>query len=148
MGKPFFLDTNILIYTQDLRDLNKQKVADDLVQKALATGEGVISSQVVQEFCNVAATKYKQTMTPQDLKEYLRVTLNKLWRHVPSQDFYYRTIELFGQNSLSFYDALIVQAAIDLGCKTLYSEDMQNGSNYGELRVKNPFLAEKWLKNT
>jgi len=139
MSQTFFLDTNIFIYAQDPDNLEKQKVANNLIREALSSGQGVVSSQVVQEFCNVASSKYAQFMKTHDLKEYLRVTMSRLWQHVPSLDFYYRTVELFERDSLSFYDALVLQAAIDLGCNKLYSEDLQSGRKFGNLIITNPF---------
>ncbi len=139
MSQAFFLDTNIFVYAQDSSDLKKQKIANNLIRDALVSGQGVISSQVVQEFCNVASTKYEHTIEINDLKEYLRVTLSRLWRHVPSLDFYYRAAELFDRDTLGFYDVLIVQAALDLGCRKLYSEDLQDGRRFGELVIVNPF---------
>jgi len=139
VNQTFFLDTNIFVYAQDIDNLPKQKIAGDLIKKALSTGQGLISSQIVQEFCNLASTKYTQTMKASDVKEYLRVTLSRLWRHVPSLDFYYRSVELFERDSLNFYDALVIQAAIDLGCAKLYSEDLHDGRKFGNLTVINPF---------
>ena len=139
MSQTFFLDTNILVYAQDIDNLPKQKIANSLIREALSSGQGLISSQVVQEFCNVSITKYNQAMKASDLKEYLRVTLSRLWRHIPNLDFYYRSVELFERDSLNFYDALVIQAAIDLGCSKLYSEDLQDGRKFGNLTVTNPF---------
>jgi predicted nucleic acid-binding protein len=139
MSQTFFLDTNIFIYAQDSTDLTKQKIANNLIREALISSQGVISSQVVQEFCNVASSKYAQSIKTHDLKEYLRVTLGRLWQHVPSLDFYYRAVELFERDTLSFYDALIIQAALDLGCHKLYSEDLQSGRKFGNLVIVNPF---------
>ncbi|HUD06590.1 MAG TPA: PIN domain-containing protein [Candidatus Saccharimonadales bacterium] len=139
MAQAFFLDTNIFVYAQDRDNSPKQKIANKLIREALNNSQGVISSQVVQEFCNVAVSKFSQSMKTSDLKEYLRVTLSRLWQHVPSLDFYYRAVELFERDSLSFYDALIVQAAIDLGCDRLYSEDLQSGRKFGNLTIVNPF---------
>jgi len=139
MSQAFFLDTNIFIYAQDNTDLAKQKIANNLIREALISSQGVISSQVVQEFCNVASTKYVQSIKTHDLKEYLRVTLGRLWQHAPSLDFYYRAVELFERDTLSFYDTLIIQAALDLGCHKLYSEDLQSGRKFGNLVIVNPF---------
>jgi predicted nucleic acid-binding protein len=65
--------------------------------------------------------------------------LKPLCAHVPTIEFYERSLKLFASHSLGFYDALIIQAANDLGCRTLYSEDLQDGQRFGSLTVKNPF---------
>lgn len=139
MSQTFFLDTNIFVYAQDPDNLEKQVTADSLIREALSSGLGVVSYQVVQEFSNVASTKYARQINAQDLKAYLRVTMSRLWQHTPTIDFYYRTIELLERDSLSFYDALIIQAAIDLGCNKLYSEDLQSGRKFDKLIIINPF---------
>ncbi|MGH7195923.1 MAG: PIN domain-containing protein [Candidatus Saccharimonadales bacterium] len=141
MSQAFFLDTNIFIYAQDPDNLSKQQIAQDLIRQALSSGQGTVSSQVVQEFCNVAGSKYAQLISSSDLKDYLRVTMSRLWRHAPSLDFYCRAVELFERYSLKFYDALIIQAAIDLNCQALYSEDLQADRQFGSLKVVNPFSS-------
>jgi predicted nucleic acid-binding protein len=135
----YFLDTNVILYALDPRDSRKQKTANDLIRDALSTESGFISSQVVQEFCNVALGKFQKKAVAVDIERMLSGVLRRLWNHTPSIDFYQRTVLLQTENSLSFYDALIIQAAVDMNCKVLYSEDLQDGRKYGNLTVKNPF---------
>lgn len=142
MAAPFFLDTNIVVYAHDARDSKKQRVAQGILKDALLNGTGVISSQVVQEFCNVMLRPDQPFMREGDLADVLSQIMAPLMRQRPSLDFYLKAIRLFIGNSLSYYDALIVQAALDLGCKTLYSEDLQTGHQYGELTVVNPFQED------
>jgi predicted nucleic acid-binding protein len=137
-----FLDTNIFVYARDSRDLRKQRIAQELIAELIRGQKGLISTQVLQEFCNVMLKKAEEPMTPQDLDELLTDVLFPMLRQGPSPDFYRRALRFFEQESISFYDALIVQAALDLGCKTLYSEDLQHGRKFGKLTVKNPFIAK------
>lgn len=137
MADLVFLDTNVLVYAYDSRNRRKQDIARSLVRKLLG-GKGVISTQVVQEFCNVALHPQK-ALTADDIELVFDEVLLILLRHVPSVGFYRRALKLCQYEQLSFYDALIIQAAIDLGCKTLYSEDLQDGRVYGGVKVKNPF---------
>lgn len=132
-----FIDTNVLVYAYDSRDPVKRDIARSLIRKLLA-GKGAISTQVVQEFCSVALHP-KKPLTGDDIELVFEEVLLVLLQHVPSADFYRRALKLCRYEQLSFYDALIVQAAIDLGCQTLYSEDLQAGRVYGSLSVKNPF---------
>ncbi|HSH31941.1 MAG TPA: PIN domain-containing protein [Candidatus Saccharimonadales bacterium] len=135
-----FFDTNILIYAHDRRDPRKRQRAQRLIREVVATGQGAISTQVVREFCNVAL-KPAVSLVSRELQMVLQGELQPLLRHRPDVDFYQRTVGLWERESIGFYDALIVQAALDLGCKTLYSEDLQDGREYGGLTVKNPFLS-------
>jgi len=140
-GQMVFLDTNIFVYDNDRRDPAKQAVARHLIAETIESGKGAISSQVVAEFCNVALSKFKSAISPADANDYLRITLARLWRHTPSLSFYQSAIELYVKESLSFYDALIVQAAIDLGCQAIYSEDLQAGREYSGVGVVDPFVG-------
>jgi predicted nucleic acid-binding protein len=66
--------------------------------------------------------------------------LAPLCAHTPTIDFYDRAFKIHASNSISFYDALIVQAALDLKCKKLYSEDLQAGQKFDSLVITNPFV--------
>ena|SRR5687767_9797128 len=138
-----FLDTNVFVYTKDPGNLRKQRIAQKLIAEAIHEQKGLVSTQVIQEFCNVMLKKAEEPMSPRDLDELLADILFPMLRQGPSPDFYRRTLRLFEHESISFYDALIVQAALDLGCKTLYSEDLQDGRKYGKLTIKNPFKQDK-----
>lgn len=139
MAATLFLDTNVVVYAYDGRDLKKKRVAQRILKDAVVNGVGVISTQVIQEFCNVMLRHNPPFMRERDLHDVLTQNLAPLVQHRPSIDFYLQAMQLFTSNSLSFYDALIIQAALDLECKTLYSEDLQAGKHYGKLVVVNPF---------
>ncbi len=144
----FLLDTNVLVYAFDTSDSAKHQRAQQLLEQATQSNDSGVSSQVIQEFCNVALKKFEVTFTTGELLLVLEEILLPLWRHLPSPDFYKNTIRLAGNYQLSFYDALIVQAALDLDCDTLYSEDLQAGQQFGKLSIVNPFAAsnEKGIK--
>ena len=133
-----FADTNILVYLYDPRDSAKQESARKLINKLAKQERIVISSQVLQEFCNV--TIGKLSMSTSEVKKAVEIVLGRLVAHTPDLAFYLRAIELFEAHALSYYDALIVQAALDLGCTTLYSEDLQHGQTFGPLTIINPFI--------
>ena len=139
MPRLSFLDTNIFIYAQDGRDKRKQKVAATLIRKLIEQRSGVISTQVIQEFCNAGRKPDINLATP-IVMETIRFVLRPLLAQRPSIEFYIDTLELSSRNSLSFYDALIIQAALDMGCDTLYSEDLQHGQKFGKLTIVNPFI--------
>lgn len=134
-----FLDTNILVYAKHPGDPRKQSIALSLMDETISSDMACISLQVVQEFCNVMLGKAKTHMKPEDLSAVLTGVLAAITRHSLDFDFFDRTIQLHQRNTINFYDAMIVQAALDLGCETLYSEDFQDGRKYGSLTVVNPF---------
>ncbi len=99
---------------------------------------GVISAQVIQEFCN-AAQKPDINLPTQIVVETIRFVPRPMLAQKPSVEVYIDALELGSNNSLSFRAALIVQAALELGCDTLYSDDLQAGQKFGKLTVVNPF---------
>lgn len=139
MSVKYFLDTNILIYTFDKSDPKKQSIATELVEEALKNYSGMISTQVVQEFLNVATRKFASRLSPGQAKEYLRLVLYRLCTVSPSIELYNMALAIAEDSQHSFYDSLIVAAAIQAGCKILYSEDMQDDHQIKGLKIKNPF---------
>lgn len=138
-GRVFF-DTNILVYQFDQTAPGKQKRAKELLEKHILEEQAVISSQVVQEFINISTKKFNTKLTIQELQSIMSDLLEPLCVHTPTFEFYERALNLYAQNSLGFYDTLIIQAAIDLRCNTLYSEDLQDNQRFGTLVVRNPFV--------
>lgn len=138
MKDKFFLDTNIFVYTFD-EDKRKNRVARDLVGVALGDHYGVISSQVVQEFLNVALRKFEKPLTFDDAKLYLDKVLAPLCEIYPTLDLYSEALSLHKKTGYSFYDSLIVTAALQADCTVLYSEDLQHGRSLQGLRIENPF---------
>jgi predicted nucleic acid-binding protein len=135
----FFLDANILVYSFDHNSPEKQRTARRLIQAALSTQRGIISTQVVQEFLNVALRRFARPMTSSEAREYLRAVLVPLCQHYPSTAFYDRALLLREETGFSFYDSLVVAAALESGCSTLLSEDLQHGRNVQGLALVNPF---------
>lgn len=138
VGKVFF-DTNILVYQHHRKEPKKQKLVQNIIEQHMLGGTAVISTQVVQEFINVALNKFETSIPVNELKLIIEKQLRLLCKHYPSLDFYERALVLYDYNSLNFYDALIIQAALDINCDTLYSEDLQDGQKFGNLTVRNPF---------
>ncbi len=135
----FFLDTNVFVYTFDPTAPTERAKARELVEVALTTRLGVISFQVVQEFLNVATTKFEVPLAPADCLAYLEQVFAPLWHVSPSVPLYEQALEVQQRSGYSFYDSLIVSAAIASGCRTLYSQDLQHGWRYESLTVLDPF---------
>ena len=140
MSDRFFLDTNIFVYSFDQSSAAKARKATELIREALTTQKGVISYQVVQEFFNVALRRFSQPMQASDAEQYLRTVFQPLLSVHSSQALYAEALHLHAQSGLSWYDALIVSAAIQARCDLLYTEDIQHGQRFGSLQVRNPFL--------
>jgi predicted nucleic acid-binding protein len=135
-----FLDTNIFVYTFDLEAPEKAKRAEDLIAEALASGAGMISYQVAQEFVAAARRPFQTPMSFDQIERYWHTTLRPLLVVHSSPGLFIRALDLARRDQLSWYDSLIVAAAIQGGCKILYSEDLQHGRRFGDLVVQNPFL--------
>jgi|SRR5215467_9907605 len=141
MSDRFFLDTNIFVYSLGASPSGKKTRAMELVDRAILTGKGVISYQVIQEFFNVAFRRFTPKMTFVEAEQYLAVTFHPLFAVHSSHALCLEALTLSRRYSLSWYDSLIVAAANESMCSTLYSEDLQDGQAFGTLKVKNPFAA-------
>lgn len=135
----FFLDTNILVYSFDSTNSHKQSIARGLISTALSSAQGAISSQVVQEFLNVSQRKFAVPLSLAESRQYLNTVLLPLCQHYPSIGFYERALLLREETGYSFYDSLIVSAAIETECKVLVTEDMQHGRIVQGVTILNPF---------
>jgi len=134
-GRSFF-DTNVLVYTDDGDAPSKQAKALELVAVHRQDRSGVLSTQVLQEYF-VAATRKLGVSPPVARRkaelfgrlEVVPIGLNDILG----------AIDLHRLHQLSFWDGLIVRAALASGCTRLYSEDLQDGWRLDGLVVVNPF---------
>jgi len=140
MNDNFFIDTNIFVYSVLHAEPQKRVHALELIDRAIFTGKGVISYQVVQEFLSVAIRHYAQPMSLAECEEYLSTVFRPLLAVHSSQSLYIHALNLTRSYSLSWYDSLIVAAAQEADCRILYTEDLQHGQTFSTLRVVNPFL--------
>ena len=141
MAASTFLDTNVFVYQLDGADARKQAIADALVRRALLTQDACISFQVVQECLNVFTTKARVPLTPAQAQSYLDAVLAPLVQVGVSADLYRRALGVRARWQLSFYDGLIVAAALTVGCQRLVTEDLQHGQQIESLTIENPFLV-------
>jgi predicted nucleic acid-binding protein len=105
----------------------------------LATDSGCISFQVVQETLNVLTQKFIRPVPLDVANEILRHSLQPLWQVQPSAGLYTHALEVKERYRFSFYDSLIIAAALEAGCNTLYSEDLQHNQKVEWLTIINPF---------
>lgn len=137
-----FLDSNVLVYLFDGKDARRRRIAEQLLFNAHDRGTALISFQVVQETLHVLTRKMRPPMQSADAQNVLRDLLAPLWQVHPSAALYAKALELQGSLGFSFYDSLIVAAALQAGCKRLLTEDLQHGQRIEGLRVENPFRDE------
>ena len=144
MNDKFFMDSNILIYTFDSKAPRKQEIARELVATALKTQKGIISFQVVQEFLNVATRKFETPLTEAEAEKYINQVLTPLCEVFINMELYIKAVKIMERWQYSFYDSLIITAALQAECKILYTEDLQHGQVIElTLTIKNPFLVDE-----
>jgi predicted nucleic acid-binding protein len=132
-----FLDTNVLVYAYQYTDSRKQRIAHDLVRRAVAE-RWVISSQVLAEFATTLLHKFSQPPTAEELNEILD-RLEPIKLVLPDVEVIRRAIQAGTSYRLHFYDGLIVAAAERAGCSRIFSEDFSDGQKYFGITVTNPF---------
>ena len=132
-----FLDTNILVYAYQYTDARKQRIAQDLVRRAVAE-RWVISSQVLAEFATTLLHKFSQAPTAEELNQILD-RLEPIKLVLPDIEVIRRAVQARTAYQLHFYDGLIVAAAERAGCARIWSEDFNSGQEYFGVTVANPF---------
>ena len=136
-----FIDSNVLLYLFDETDDQKRGIAERLVEEGLREANACISYQVVQEVLNVVSSKFDPPASIGDARILLDQVLLPLWRIMPSQALYHRALDVKDRYRFSFYDSLIVAAALQFGCRRLYTEDLQSGQSIEHLTIENPFAS-------
>jgi predicted nucleic acid-binding protein len=134
-----FIDTNVFVYLFDETDNRKREIAGRLVRTALETQTACISHQVIQETLNVVTRKLPSPMTPENAQRFLEQILAPLWQIMPNVALYRRGLYIQARYGFSFYDSLIIAAALESGCSRLYSEDLQHGQQIEGMTIENPF---------
>lgn len=131
-----FFDSNIVVYAHDRRDVRKQARAIDLMAAHARDATLTISTQVLAESYSILLRKRLL-----DADDAIGALEALVVGRVVSADAasVMRGLQLSRRYRLSSWDGLIVQAALDAGCTTLFTEDMQAGQRFGDLEVVNPF---------
>lgn len=139
MSDKYFVDTNILMYAHDTSAGEKHARAKALVEELWRDRAGVVSTQVLQE---LAVNLRKKAKKPLDAKATRDVVADYLvWQVVVnSGESILEALDLEARYRISFWDALVVQAAHTSGAEVLYSEDLSDGQHYGTVRVINPLV--------
>ena len=134
-----FVDTNILVYAYDVTAGYKHERARELVTELWDSRNGWISIQGLQQFY-VAVTRKVPRPLDSETAAGIVDTLTRWTTYVPNSADVMAAIDLHRRNNISFWDAMILHSASQLGCATLWSEDLNPGQLYGSVRVLNPFV--------
>jgi predicted nucleic acid-binding protein len=133
-----FVDTNVLVYAHDQSEGHKQALAQALLEELWAGRTGLLSTHVLQEFYVVATRKFNPPMSRRAAREI--VALYASWPLIQVDlPLILMASELEERHKLSFWDALVVEAARRAGAVRLVSEDLQAGRVIGGVRIENPF---------
>jgi predicted nucleic acid-binding protein len=137
MSDKYFVDTNILMYAHDSAAGEKHARAKALVEALWESRSGVVSTQVLQE---LAVNLRRKAKKPLDAKGTRDIVSDYLaWQVVVNGgDSILEALDLEARYQISFWDALVIQAAQVAGAEILYSEDLSDGQRYGTVQVKNP----------
>jgi predicted nucleic acid-binding protein len=133
-----FVDTNVLVYAHDRSETRKQPVARMVLEELWRDRTGALSTQVLQELHVVVTKKFDPPMRHTAAREL--VALYGAWQTVQIDlPLILAASSLEERHALSFWDALIVEAAVRSGAVRLVTEDLQHGRRFGGLRIENPF---------
>ncbi len=134
-----FLDSNILVYSADERDLQKKEIASRLINEIAASGRGVVSTQCLQEFFNVAVKKLN--LTKSEAKDYVEFFIDIFSVVEVSVPLILGAVDISVKTQFSFWDSLVLSTANGSNCVIVYSEDLSDGQIVGGTKILNPFAG-------
>jgi predicted nucleic acid-binding protein len=137
-GDKVFVDTNVIVYAYDLDAGRKHQIAIDIMKDLWRSGLGLLSTQTLQEFF---VTVTKKISAPVDAP-FARETIKRLskWDTVIiNVDTIIEATELHERYKYSFWDSLVVAAALAGGAKTIFSEDLSDKQTIKGVAIRNPF---------
>jgi predicted nucleic acid-binding protein len=140
MSARYFVDTNILMYAHDTSAAEKHERAKALLEDLWRDRSGVVSTQVLQELSVNLRKKARRPLAAKATRDVVADYLT--WQVIVNGgESILEAIDLEMRYQISFWDALIVQAAQSSGADVLYSEDLADRQQYGSVRVINPLSA-------
>lgn len=135
---PAFVDTNVLLYAYDTSAGERHERARDLVARLGRERQGILSIQVLQEFYINAVGKIAVPITPAIARDRVRA-LSRWPVHSPHAQDVVAAADIAEENTLSFWDAMIIRSAEEMGCPILWSEDLNPGQRVRGVEIANPF---------
>lgn len=140
MNDKCFVDTNILVYAHDRSAGPKHERARALIEELWSSGQGVLSTQVLQEFYINVRRKAAHPLSKDETRRTVQDYLN--WKVVVNTpESVIRALDIEDRYGISFWDALIVASAEICGASILYTEDLAHGQVYASIRAVNPFAS-------
>lgn len=138
MNVKYFADTNVLVYAFDSSEPEKQKIAQQLLERHGNAGELTVSTQVLQEFFFISTRKLAEPLSAETAQQLVQAFSRYPIEQVTPR-LIDKAIDRHRRESFSFWDSLVVEAALSSGSEVLLSEDMQDGRKINQLIIKNPF---------
>jgi|SRR5579863_1733203 len=137
MPDKYFVDTNILMYAHDRSAGLKHDRARQVTERLWISGQGVLSTQVLQELCINLRRKIARPLPVEEVRRLIQDYLSwEIVVNTPASVL--QALEIEVRYKTSFWDALVLQAAESAGAAVLYSEDLASGQKYGPVQVTNP----------
>jgi predicted nucleic acid-binding protein len=137
-GAKIFLDTNVIIYAYDNSAGVKHEIARQIVADLWTSGQGLLSTQVIQEFYVNVTRKIPKPLAI-DLAREIIVDFIKWDMVVNDGDSILDAIAIQQRHKFSFWDAMIISSAVSGGADMLYSEDLSHGQTINGVAIVNPF---------
>ena len=141
MRDKIFIDTNIIVYAHDKSSGKKYEIAKDIMNYLWESRKGVISVQVMQEFYVCVTKKILKPLPLKEARKILEYLMN--WDVVINDKYItLKAIDLQEKYKISFWDSLIIQAAIEGNAGILFSEDLSDRQIIEDVKIVNPFIQE------
>ena len=138
-GSKIFLDTNVIIYAFDVSAGEKHEEARKIMAELWGVGRGLLSTQVLQEFFVSVTKKIPRPLSLKAAKEIVTDLLK--WRVVINDgQSILEAADIQSKHHISFWDSLIIQAAIRGEASLLISEDLSDGQTIRGVTIRNPFM--------
>jgi predicted nucleic acid-binding protein len=137
-GNRQFVDTNVLVYAYDVTAGTKRDRARNLMEGLWNTRQGCLSVQVLQEFFVTTTRKIPRPLKALEAARIIEDLAH--WHvHAPAAADVLAAVDVHRRTGVSFWDAMILRSATELGCGTVHSEDLNPGQEYDGVEVSNPF---------
>ena len=134
MRDKVFLDSNVLIFAYSFTEIKKQEVARKLITNSVS----YLSTQVLQEFVNILHKKFKFSF--EEIRQAINESQANNIIHINTEATIHQACKIADRYKYSFYDSLIISAALECDCKFLYTEDLQHGQVIEKkIKIVNPF---------
>ena len=140
MSDNIFVDTNILLYSRDASEPEKQAIASARLAELWENRSGRLSVQVLNEYFVNATRKLDPGLSPEEAWDDIEAL--SAWNPLPlDMAILTRSFAVQRRYQLSWWDSMIVAAAETAGCTHILSEDLSHGANYFGIIVENPFAS-------